>query len=113
MKISKKNLKILIEKFILKEEEGSDDDKKEKETKSEMPKAKEVEEKIENAFKQDPLAGLNMFITQVKSGAKIKPTAGIKKLLNIPKDYDSTFDEKKLEKKARVIDAVINKLQLK
>ena len=109
MKISKKNLKILIERFIFEEE---DKDKEEKE-KSEMPKAKEVEEKIESAFSQDPLAGLNMFITQVKSGAKIKPTAGIKKLLNIPDDYDSTFDEEKLNKKSRVIDAIVNKLQLK
>ena len=109
MKISKKNLKILIERFIFEEE---DKDKEEKE-KSEMPKAKEVEEKIEDAFAQDPLAGLNMFITQVKSGAKIKPTSGIKKLLNIPDDYDAVFDEEKLNKKSRVIDAIINKLQLK
>jgi hypothetical protein len=78
-----------------------------------MPKAKEVEQKIEDAFSKNPLAGLNMFITQVKSGAKIKPTAGIKKLLNIPQDYDSVFDEDKLNKKSRVIDAMINKLQLK
>ena len=85
----------------------------EEDEKSEMPKAKEVEEKIESAFSKDPLAGLNMFITQVKSGAKIKPTPGIKKLLNIPDDYDSTFDEDKLKKKSRVIDAIINKLQLK
>jgi hypothetical protein len=110
VKISKKNLKILIENFIFEEEEKED---KDKEKKSKMPKAKEVEQKIEDAFSKNPLAGLNMFITQVKSGAKIKPTAGIKKLLNIPQDYDSVFDEDKLNKKSRVIDAMINKLQLK